>query len=105
MLPPPNAPHLAIGRLQRSALCCGGSWQVCNICRHSSVFQHFEMLCAGGDACIFAAAFFYSLATVRLSRLAANVAPLRLATAKSMAFAVIALCWLALSAANQVGIQ
>ena len=58
--------------------------------------------CAGGDACIFAAALFYSLATVRLSRLAASTSSLRLATAKSAAFAVIASAWLAVSAANKV---
>ena len=57
---------------------------------------------AGGDACIFLAAFFYSLATVRLSRLVSGVSSLQLATAKSAAFAVIAIAWLAVAAGNQV---
>ncbi len=60
---------------------------------------------AGGDACIFLAAFFYSLATVRLSRLAAGVSSLQLATAKSAAFALIATAWLAVSAANQASAE
>ncbi|BDA41739.1 hypothetical protein COCOBI_02-5320 [Coccomyxa sp. Obi] len=56
----------------------------------------------GGDACILAAAFFYSLATVRLSRLAANVSALELAASKSLALAIISLGWIGISAANQV---
>ncbi|CAL8460827.1 g358 [Coccomyxa elongata] len=56
----------------------------------------------GGDACILAAAFFYSLATVRLSRLAANVSSLELAASKSLALATISLGWIGISAANQV---
>lgn len=59
-------------------------------------------VCAGGDACILLSAFFYSLATVRLSRLAGGIPSLRLATAKSVAFAAIALGWLVISLANQV---
>ena len=57
---------------------------------------------AGGDACVLAAAFFYSLATVRLSRLAPSVPSLPLATAKSLALAGVSLIWLGASALNNV---
>ncbi len=50
-----------------------------------------------------AAAFFYSLATVRLSRLAPSVPSLPLATAKSLALAGVSLIWLGASALNNVG--
>ncbi len=62
-------------------------------------------LITGGDACILAAAFFYSLATVRLSRLAANVSSLELATSKSLALAIISLGWVGVSAASQVALS
>ena len=52
--------------------------------------------------CILVAAFFYSLATVRLSRLAANVSSLELATSKSLALAIISLGWVGISAAHHV---
>ncbi|KAK9908711.1 hypothetical protein WJX75_001852 [Coccomyxa subellipsoidea] len=57
---------------------------------------------ARGDVCILVAAFFYSLATVRLSRLAANVSSLELATSKSLALAIISLGWVGISAAHHV---
>ena len=50
-----------------------------------------------------AAAFFYSLATVRLSRLAPSVPSLPLATAKSLALAGVSLIWLGASTLNNVG--
>ena len=50
-----------------------------------------------------AAAFFYSLATVRLSRLAPAVPSLPLATAKSLALAGASLLWLGTAALNNVG--
>lgn len=58
---------------------------------------------AGGDACVLAAAFFYSLATVRLSRLAPALPSLPLATAKSLALAGASLLWLGIAALNNVG--
>ena len=50
-----------------------------------------------------AAAFFYSLATVRLSRLAPALPSLPLATAKSLALAGASLLWLGMAALNNVG--
>lgn len=47
-----------------------------------------------GDAGMLSAAFFYSLATVRLGSLASNLAPLRLAASKSCALALFAIIWL-----------
>ena len=47
------------------------------------------------------AAVFYSLATVRLSRLAPNVPSLPLATAKSLALAGASVLWLGASALNK----
>ena len=52
-----------------------------------------------------AAAFFYSLATVRLSRLAPSVPSLPLATAKSLALAGVSLIWLGGSALNNVTLK
>jgi hypothetical protein len=49
---------------------------------------------AGGDAFIFASAFFYSLATVRLGIHARNVPSVQLAAFKSVALAAISLLWL-----------
>ncbi len=57
---------------------------------------------AGGDACIFVSAFFFSLATVRLSKLAMAFPTLRLAAAKSVVMAIIAAGWLGTSALGQV---
>jgi hypothetical protein len=57
---------------------------------------------AGGDACILLSAFFYSLATVRLGRLASGIPSLRLATAKSVAFALISIAWFGSSVIGQV---
>ena len=59
-------------------------------------------LCAGGDACIFVSAFFFSLATVRLGKLASSFPTLRLAAAKSLVMALIAAGWLGTSALGQV---
>ncbi|CAK0743539.1 hypothetical protein CVIRNUC_001478 [Coccomyxa viridis] len=56
----------------------------------------------GGDACVLAAAFFYSLATVRLSRLAVAVPSLSLATAKSLALAAASLVWLGAAALSNM---
>lgn len=67
-----------------------------------SIAVPLDLIRTGGDACILAAAFFYSLATVRLSRLAANVSSLELAASKSLALAIISLGWIGISAANQV---
>ena len=72
-------------------------------CRGGTLEQQ-SVPCVGGDACIFASALFYSLATVRLSRLAAFVPSLQLATAKSLAFGIIAVVWVAVLAANQVSV-
>ena len=51
-----------------------------------------------------ASAFFYSLATVRLSRLAPSVPSLPLATAKSLALAGVSLIWLGASALTNVAL-
>lgn len=56
---------------------------------------------AGGDACIFVSAFFFSLATVRLGKLAGSFPTLRLAAAKSVVMALIAAGWLGASALGQ----
>ena len=56
---------------------------------------------AGGDACIFVSAFFFSLATVRLGKLASSFPTLRLAAAKSLVMALIAAGWLGTSALGQ----
>ncbi|CAL5219340.1 g1154 [Coccomyxa viridis] len=61
-----------------------------------------QQVAFGGDACVLAAAFFYSLATVRLSRLAPSVPSLPLATAKSLALAGVSLIWLGASALNNM---
>ncbi len=58
---------------------------------------------AGGDVCVLAAAFFYSLATVRLSRLAPAVPTLPLTTAKSLALSGASLLWLSTAALKNVG--
>jgi len=50
---------------------------------------------AGGDACIFVSAFFFSLATVRLGKLAGSF------PAKSVVMALIAAGWLGASALGQ----
>ena len=52
-----------------------------------------------------AAAFFYSLATVRLSRLAGTVPSLSLATAKSLALAAASLVWLGSAALSNVSVM
>lgn len=52
-----------------------------------------------------AAAFFYSLATVRLSRLAVAVPSLSLATAKSLALAAASLVWLGAAALSNVSVR
>lgn len=57
---------------------------------------------AGGDVFVLAAAFFYSLSTVRLSRLAPSVPSLPLAAAKSLALAGVSLVWLGASLLNNV---
>ena len=51
-----------------------------------------------------AAAFFYSLATVRLSRIAVAVPALSLATAKSLALAAASLVWLGAAALSNVSL-
>ena len=62
------------------------------------------MMNVGGDACVLAAAFFYSLATVRLSRIAVAVPALSLATAKSLALAAASLVWLGAAALSNVSL-
>ena len=57
---------------------------------------------AGGDVFVLAAAFFYSLSTVHLSRLAPSVPSLPLAAAKSLALAAVSLVWLGASVLNNV---
>ncbi|KAL0024507.1 hypothetical protein WJX77_010938 [Trebouxia sp. C0004] len=48
----------------------------------------------GGDSFILAAAFFYSVVTIRLGGYARRFAPVRLAASKSIALAIIAVGWL-----------
>ena len=65
--------------------------------RRSREYDH-----AGGDAFVLAAALFYSLSTVRLSRLAPSVPSLPLAAAKSLALAGVSLVWLGASVLHNV---
>ncbi|KAL3132435.1 hypothetical protein ABBQ32_008992 [Trebouxia sp. C0010 RCD-2024] len=48
----------------------------------------------GGDSLILAAAFFYSVVTIRLGGYAKKFVPVRLAASKSFALAIIAVTWL-----------